>query len=206
MVVELGILIKDIDYKKILGNANAVNSYNCITHDMYWTNKNLDGMTENEMKNACIRLRDVKPLGGADIESWEEKIGFQNYHIFDESKDKFMVTKEEIPKYIELLESNGYKKVFDTIKKDYQYRIGDMKSRIQIQDIKDIGVILYYDNPDYYELDEETQRIKLIDELNSYGFNFKYTDLGLDKLRTLYYKKLLYSTNQNGKNTNFINQ
>ena len=40
--------------------------------------------------------------------------------------------------------------------------------------------------------------IKLIDELNSYGFHFKYNDLGLDKLRTLYYGKEMFSENQNG--------
>ena len=40
--------------------------------------------------------------------------------------------------------------------------------------------------------------LELIDELNSYGFDFKYTDLGLDKLRTLYYKEEKYSKNQNG--------
>lgn len=72
-----------------------------------------------------------------------------------------------------------------------------MKSRIQLQDIKDIGLLLYYDNPDLYELSLEEQRKKLIDELNNYGFDFKYSDLGLDKLRTLYYKKEMYSKNQN---------
>lgn len=72
-----------------------------------------------------------------------------------------------------------------------------MKSRIQLQDIKDIGLLLYYDNLDLYELSLEEQRKKLIDELNNYGFDFKYSDLGLDKLRTLYYKKEMYSKNQN---------
>ena len=34
--------------------------------------------------------------------------------------------------------------------------------------------------------------------INEYGFDFNYTDLGLDKLRTLYYGKEMYSENQNG--------
>lgn len=42
------------------------------------------------------------------------------------------------------------------------------------------------------------QRNKLIDELNNYGFDFTYDILGIDKLRTLYYKKEMYSNNQNG--------
>ena len=73
-----------------------------------------------------------------------------------------------------------------------------MKSRIQLQDIENIGLLLYYDNPDYYELSLDEQRNALIDELNSYGFDFSYDILGLDKLRTLYYKKEMYSKNQNG--------
>ena len=31
-----------------------------------------------------------------------------------------------------------------------------------------------------------------------YGFDFGYDILGLDKLRTLYYEKEMYSKNQNG--------
>ena len=73
-----------------------------------------------------------------------------------------------------------------------------MKSRVQIQDIKDIGLLVYYDNPKYYKYDENKQRKLLLEELNSYGFNFKENDLGLDKLRTLYYGKEMYSKNQNG--------
>ena len=42
------------------------------------------------------------------------------------------------------------------------------------------------------------QRKKLLDDLNLYGFNIKYDELGLDKLRTLYYKKEMFSKNQNG--------
>ena len=72
-----------------------------------------------------------------------------------------------------------------------------MKSRIQLQDIENVGLLIYYDNPDYYELPLDNQRNALINELNSYGFDFDYNTLGLDKLRTLYYKKEMYSKNQN---------
>ena len=33
------------------------NDFNVKTHDIYYTNKNLDNLTENEIKNSCIRLR-----------------------------------------------------------------------------------------------------------------------------------------------------
>lgn len=69
---------------------------------------------------------------------------------------------------------------------------------MQLQEIENVGLLVYFDNSNYYKYDLETQRRKLIDELNSYGFNFSYNELGLDKLRTLYYKKKCTSKNQNG--------
>ncbi|MEE3342877.1 MAG: hypothetical protein VZS44_02175 [Bacilli bacterium] len=202
LVVELGFkLNKDIKYyENILNKSGAVNRFNCKTHDIYWTNKNLDNMTENEMKNSCIRLRITEGFGGVDFSGKSNKsYRFQNV-------DNFVVTKNnqkelnlnEVNEYILKIESKGYKRVIDTKKVDYQYSIGNMKSRIQLQDISDVGLLLYYDNPDYYELPLDEQRNKLIDELNSYGFDFSYDTLGLDKLRTLYYKKEMFSKNQNG--------
>lgn len=202
LVVEVGFkLNKNIDYyKNILIKHNAINRFNCKTHDIYWTNKNLDNMTENEMKNSCIRLRITEGFGGIDF-SGVSKISyrFQNVNNFIVKKDNQKeLTLDEVNEYIKEIENNEYVKVFDTSKIDYQYSIGDMKSRIQLQDIEKVGLLLYYDNPDYYELSLDDQRKAIIDELNSYGFNFNYDTLGLDKLRTLYYKKEMYSKNQNG--------
>lgn len=39
----------------------------------------------------------------------------------------------------------------------------------QIQDIKGYGLIIAYDNKNYYELDEITQREKLIQDILKYG-------------------------------------
>jgi hypothetical protein len=57
---------------------------------------------------------------------------------------------------------------------------------------------VYYDNSRYDDLPLDEQRKALLKELNTYGFDFAETDLGLDKLRTLYYGKPMYSKNQNG--------
>ena len=73
-----------------------------------------------------------------------------------------------------------------------------MNSKVQLQEIDNIGLLVYFDNSNYYEYDLEIQREKLIDKLNSYGFNFNHDELGLDKLRTWYYVKEMYSKNQNG--------
>ncbi len=201
-IVEVGFKLNhDISYyKEILENNNAINRFNCKTHDIYWTNKDLNGLTENEMKNSCIRLRITEGIGGVDFSGISRiSYRFQNVNNFIVKKDNQKeLTYEEVKNYIKEIEDKGYVKVFDTSKIDYQYSIGDMKSRIQLQDIEDIGLLLYYDNPDYYKLSLDEQRKALIDELNSYGFEFDYETLGLDKLRTLYYKKECYSKNQNG--------
>ena len=176
LVLEVGFkLYKSlIFYHDMLTKNGLTLDFSCITHDIYYTDKNLDGLTENQMKNSCIRLR------------------------YCDGINKEISDKTELDKKEKSLIENDYKKVFDTIKIDFQYCNQSMKSKVQLQDIKDIGLLIYYDNPDYYELPLKEQREKLIDELNSYGFAFKYSDLGLDKLRTLYYGKEMYSENQNG--------
>lgn len=188
LIVEVGIkLDKDFEYyDNILKSNGLINDFKVTTHDIYYTNKKLDKLSENEMKNACIRLR-----SGDNV----------NYKIQNNLINDFdlkEVTNFELDAFENRLSRLGYKKVFDTTKKDFHYYKDGMSSKVQLQQIEDIGLLVYYDNKDYYEFDLETQRKKLIDELNSYGFDFDYDILGLDKLRTLYYKKEMYSKNQNG--------
>ena len=168
-------------YDNLLKSKGLNNTFNCITHDMYYTNKDLDGMSEDEMKNACIRLRSIN----------NKDYVIQN-NLIDELDNK-KVSKFFLKGFEKKLLKYGYKKVFDTIKSDHHYCNDNMKSKIQLQEIKDIGLLLYYDNSDYFEYDVDTQKRKLIDELNSYGFKIYYDELCFDKLRTLYYKKDMFN-------------
>ena len=176
LVVEVGMkLEKDLIYYHDILIKNGLRlDFCCITHDIYYSKNNLDGLTENQMKKSCIRLR------------------------FCDGINQKERSKSELLKRERELINDGYVKVFDTIKFDFQYCHSSMKSRVQLQNIKDVGLLVYYDNPDYYNEPLDEQRKLLFNELNSYGFDFKETDLGLDKLRTLYYKKEMYSKNQNG--------
>lgn len=206
LILEVGLLLdKSLEYyQEILKNAGAVNEFNCETHDLYWSNKtqeDFEQMTENQIKKACVRFRMCVGFGGEKLEKKKSiKTGkFDNYQIFDEKKDdRFGEKISKIKKYNKIFEKNGWRLVFDTIKKDYQYSIGDMKSRIQLQEIEDVGLLLYYDNPDYYDMSEENQREMLLKELNEYGFNFEKEELGVDKFRTLLTGSTQYSKNQNG--------
>ena len=176
LVVEVGMkLEKDLIYYHDILIKNGLRlDFCCITHDIYYSKNNLDGLTENQMKKSCIRLR------------------------FCDGINQKERSKSELLKRERELINDGYVKVFDTIKFDFQYCHSSMKSRVQLQNIKDVGLLVYYDNPDYYNEPLDEQRKLLFNELNSYGFDFKETDLGLDKLRTLYYKKEMFSKNQNG--------
>ena len=176
--LEVGMLLDKslIYYHEMLINKGFEMVFSCLTHDVYYTNKPIQDfkdLTENQMKQSCIRLRYCNQL-----------------------KNKPKIDKDLLKKEKDLIKK-GYIKIFDTIKMDFQYHKGKMPSRIQLQDIKDVGLLVYYDNEKYDKFSPLLQREKLIKELNSYGFNFKLTDLGLDKLRTLYYKKKMFSENQN---------
>ena len=189
VIVEIGIkLKKDFNYyDRILKNKGFDNDFNVQTHDIYYTNKNLDGLSENEMKNSCIRLRSCN----------NSPFNVQN-NLLKELNIK-EVSFDDLIEFEKRLLKFEYKKIFDTFKLDHHYYKNEMNRKIQLQEINDIGLVVYYDNSFYYGLPLEEQRRKLIEELNSYGFDeFDYDTLGLDKLRTLYYKKECYSQNQNG--------
>lgn len=190
LVVEVGMRLNKsyIYYEKLLKEHALECVFECTTHDVYFTNNdfsNIDNMTERELKDACIRVRQTN---GGDYEIQNNLI--DNYRRKKVKFNKFSKLEKELNNY-------GYRKVFDTIKYDHHWYKDGMTTRVQMQEIKDVGLLVYLDNEAYYEMDFEEQRKKLIDELNSYGFSFKYDDLGLDKLRTLYYREEKYSDNQN---------
>lgn len=201
IVVEVGILLTEplSFYNDLIIKAGGINNFNCETHDIYWTDKNLDGLSEGQMKKVCVRFRRTRGFSGTQYDgnnNWKSR--FQNYNVYNKDHDdNFSCDIKDLERYEIELNKNNYKRIFDTKKLDYQYIIKNMKSRIQLQQIEDIGLVLYYDNPDYYDLSLKIQRNKIIDELNSYGFNITHNQLGIDKLRSLYYKENKYSINQN---------
>lgn len=196
MIVEIALrLNKSLEYYlEKLEEVNGVNVFTCETHDIYYTNEDLNGMSEEEMKKSCVRFRYVEGICGIRYDVNEkQKSWIENYHVYDEKhENRFFCEVENFRVYEEELLKNGFKKVFDTKKIDYQFRIKDMKSMIQLQLIDDIGLVLYYDNPDYYNLDKNIQRDKLIEEIETYGID-SFENKDIDKLRSLYYKKIIYN-------------
>ena len=244
-IVEIGMLLDgDADYYDEILTKNGLKMvFTCETHDIYYTKFSYDElsqMTENQIKNSCIRIRDCKGLSNGEIgvtdilsgknsnsekdlkqfiqfenislyideinklEDEKEKVKLKNSFdkkygkSYNAQKDTLPIQKEKLKEIIEILEDLGFYLIFDTFKVDYQYSNEQMKSRVQLQEIDNIGLLLYYDNPDYYQMPEPLQRKSLIDEVNGYGFNFSYDEMGIDKLRTLLLGYTAESYNQNG--------
>lgn len=188
--VELGFKLNNSYsfYVNVLKKHGLECVYECTTHDIYYSDcdfSNIDNMTEREIKKSCIRLRQID----------DGLFVVQNNlcENFDLTEFDF----DELDSVTTKLNELGFTKVFDTIKIDHHWYKEGMTTNVQMQEIKDIGLLVYLDNKEYYEFDLEEQRKRLIDELNSYGFNFSYDYLGLDKLRTLYFREEKFSKNQN---------
>ena len=123
-VVELGIkLDKDYGfcfYDKLLKDNGLINDKNIVTHDIYYTNKDLNNLSEYEMKDACIRLRSVNNSNYA-----------VQHNLISDIKSK-EVKKIFLKLFERKLAKYGYKKVFDTIKCDYQYSKEGLNGKIAI--------------------------------------------------------------------------
>jgi len=194
-IVEVGLeLDKPVEfYINMLINTGLENTFNCNTHDVYYTNiKTFKGLTENEIKQSCVRIRRLNGFGGTKLHpvtSFMREIS--NYKIFDNLwENKFLIKDEQIEYYENKLRLAGWEKVFDTKKIDYQFANG-----IQLQVIENVGLLVYYAQRKYAGLDEEKQFELLRSDLQQFGFNFK-DKLGVDKLKTIYYNKKCYSKAQ----------
>lgn len=188
------LLDKNIEfYENIIYNARGEKVLILETHDIYWSNKELKNLSETQIKKNCIRLREVRKLWEKDGKpDLNVKRGFRNYNLVDNNITDKILKCDNLELHEQLFYQKGFKKVFDTKKIDNQYKIGNMKSGIQLQQIDNIGLVLYYDNPDYYDKDLKEQETLLIQELNSYGFNFSKNEKNVDKLRSLYNDKITY--------------
>ena len=178
-------------YHNMLTQNGLENVFKITTHDIYLANQCIDGLTENEIKNACIRLRSCYKIGEQD------KI-FKVQNNLCENMQIKEVLVSDLPLFLEEMEKQGYFMVIDTLKQDYHFANSVMQSRVQLQQIKDIGLVLYYDNSEYYHLPYSEQRISLINELNSYGFNFDLNTPDWNKLESLRDGKLSLHENKNG--------
>ena len=190
MEVEVGFKIKQSkkEAQKILLKNGFIKTWETKqTHDIYFgKNINFENKKEEEIKQSLIRVR--------------------NYEVFDnlnllgkiEYKNSCKLDKNNSQKLINEIIKNGFFIVFDTKKSDCVFNKN--KCWHQLQNVKDIGLIDYvYDeelfNKNYTEIE---QFYILKNQMLELGFELEY-EFGIDKLRTLFFKELKFSINQNGK-------
>ena len=146
MVVEVGLLLNKPQeyYEAILQQHGARLMFACKTHDVYWSKQQFINMTEAQIKSACVRYRSVTRQGNAKEHTSLQNDQIVNAAFVEELPPIKNYTLSELEKFFHKI---GWRKVFDTTKTDYQFKIGNMKSCIQLQNIEGIGLLLYYDNP-----------------------------------------------------------
>lgn len=173
--------------EKILLEKGFVNIFKTAhTRDIYF-GKNIDfqDKTEEEIKNSLIRLRGVSL--------------FENLQLLDKSfpEGKVYVDFKTAFSYVDRMFKEGYDVIFDTEKTDWIYERG--KCWHQLQHIKDIGLLDYVYSAEIAEMgySEEDQFEILKKQMEDLGLHLEY-ELGVDKLRSLYYKEIKFSKNQTG--------
>ena len=184
--IEVGFKIKQnqIEGEQILLNQGFEVKFKTKTKDMYLgTNVNFEGKDEETVKQSLIRFRNFDKI--------------ENLKVLDESlPDRISVDKRTRKSYLKKLKNAGFKVIFKTRKEDWVY----VKDGVwhQLQNIKDIGLLDYVymnnlsDNLSEQELFEIAKQ-----HILNLGFELEF-ELGVDKLRSLYYKKYMFSTNQIG--------
>lgn len=185
--VEAGFKIKESkeEAEQILLKNGFINTYKTHTRDIYF-GKDVDfrDMDEEGIKNSLIRLRNFER--------------FENMKLFDsEMPDIITLDFKTMLEYLQKLFSQGYDVVFDTRKSDWIYKKGECYH--QLQDINDIGLLDYVYNREIFDkgLDADEQFEELKRQMLALGFHLEY-EQGVDKLRSLYNQKLMFSTNQIG--------
>lgn len=174
-VVEIELPIKgnkdDID-KLLLNNGFEV-FHKVITITSYYKLKNDNDMNHYTLKSRCKRLRYVEPLS-------KFKNKNQNYIQCITKYNVKRCKKEE-----DMLLNNGYEKIYTDEKTDYVYKnIIEEDMYFQIQDIKDDCLMIAYDNKNYYNLPEDQQREKLINDVCKYGIEI-ISEKNLDRFKLI---------------------
>lgn len=145
----------------------------CRTIANYYLPKDKIIDDTSKLKEDCVRIRKSK------FDKYEEGFKLGNSILLSEMACNVEITKErkeikiktdqeaiELEKY---LIENGFQLIYTDEKDDNVYKLNNQNIVFQIQDIKDFGLIIAYDNIKYDNLSIEDQRKKLIDDILKYN-------------------------------------
>ena len=175
LIVEVELPIKgskeEID--KMLLKNGFEEFYKVLTISTYYKLKEDKDLTHGTLKSRCKRIRYVEPL-----------VKFKNdYQDYKEWIKKYEY--EECADEENALLNNGYEKIYTDEKTDYVYKSKTEKDMyFQIQDIKGDCLIIAYDNKNYYEFEEITQKKRLIQDILKYGIEI-LDDKNIDRFKLI---------------------
>lgn len=171
--VELPIKGNKEDIDKNLLNNDFEEFYKVLTITSYYKLKEDNDLNHKTLKSRCKRLRYVEPLV-------KFKNDYQDYRDWIKNYNYEECVEEENA----LLEA-GYEKIYTDEKTDYVYKNKIEKDMyFQIQDVIGDCLIIAYDNKNYYEIDEEEQRKKLIQDIKKYGIEI-LDDNNVDRFKLI---------------------
>ncbi len=142
------------------------------------------------LKDRCVRLRT-----SFKIDEEIRKLGFRKLDL-SESQDEEKLSLKEAKKLEKQLLKDGYQLIHTDDKTDFVYILKEKDLAFQIQDIEGLGIIVAYDNKDYYNLPSKKQREKLIKDVEHYGIKIQdYNQVdrftGIDKSKKFSIKEIV---------------
>lgn len=160
----------------------------CTTgiEERYYCDKDISNMTENEIEVICLKAS--KNCNGFSIQnndSLKKRIDVD--HLTEEEKElilKDSISFDEIDYYEKCLLELGYEKKIVCKEQHYYYQNKEDNVIIELQKVEGIGLLLYYDNPQYFNMSIDEQKKQLISDLSyNYGFDIPEDCINFDKLR-----------------------
>lgn len=171
--VELPIKGNKEDIDKNLLNNDFEEFYKVLTITSYYKLKEDNDLNHKTLKSRCKRLRYVEPLVKFENDYQDYRDWIKNYNY------------EECVEEENALLETGYEKIYTDEKTDYVYKNKIEKDMyFQIQDVIGDCLIIAYDNKNYYEIDEEEQRKKLIQDIKKYGIEI-LDDNNVDRFKLI---------------------
>lgn len=195
-------------YCQLLSYHNIPNTLIIGKHDIYWTKSDLGDKTESEMESLCTILRRHKIIGGTNHKekrlfglinnNEKNKMWYENLDTFGFNKQDsklfngIFTNDSTMNKTIDLINSRGYRKVFDLNYIEYQFTVPSSNAIIKLKKINNLGLICSFSNSNLSTLPQDMQKSRLIEDLNSYGFDITYNNKQIEVLKSLYFNREMY--------------
>lgn len=195
-------------YYQLLTSHKIPNTLTIEKHDIYWTKSDLGDKTEEQIEPLCTILRCHKIVGGTQhkdkkffglinnnekCKMWYENLDTSGFNKQDSKLFSGTFTSEStMTKTIDLINSRGFKKVFDLNYTEYQFTVPTSSAVIKLRRIGNLGLICTFSNKNLSTLPLDMQRNRLIEDLSNYGFDVTYNSKQIDILRSLYFNREMY--------------